>query len=229
MQLPTHILNTTNLVTHIATIQSNLQDVLKDNTNKIEANTFSIEDTARVIGDHGVAIGFVIIFLFVGMLYAISNLKESKVEREADRALRQKDHEERVKMNAIRMQREDANTAFLQTAIEKITEAMTRSSLTSERVEQVLSGTAQMHVILDEKVDNIEVKLDGMITDVAKMKSNVQKLKEENEEFMKLLSTLENVERGLLRMEKSLGDVMVAIDGIEGTEETKNTKGVKGK
>ena len=226
MHLPTHILNTTNLATIIATTQSNLQDVIQNNAERIEANTFSIQDTARIVGDYGVAIGFVIVFIFIGMIYAMANLKESKAEREADRALRQKDHEERAKMNAIRMQREDANTVFLQSAIEKITEAMTRSSLTSERVEQVLAGTAQMHVILDDKVDNIEVKLDGMVTDVAKMKSNVQKLKEENEEFMKLLKTLESVERGLLRMERSLSDVMVTITGIE---EGESTKGVKGK
>ena len=68
-----------------------------------------------------------------------------------------------------------------------------------------------------------------IIDDVAKMKSNVQKLKEENEEFMKLLKTLESVERGLLRMERSLSDVMVTITDIEGTEEIKSTKGVKGK
>lgn len=226
MQLP-QILNTT----YIASTQSNLQDALQNNADKIEANTFTIQDTARIVGDYGVAIGFVIVCLFVGMLYAIANLKESKAEREADRVLRQKDHDERVKMNEIRMQREDANTVFLQSAIEKITEAMTRSSLTSERVEQVLAGTAQMHVVLDDKVDNIEVKLDGMIMDVAKMKSNVQKLKQENEEFMKLFTTLENVERGLLRMEKSLSDVMVTISCMEKGEGNQegDREDVKGK
>ena len=213
----------------IATHTQPIEEVVRENVQKIDTNTHYLEQIAKLSNDYGVPITIAIIVMFLGVAYALFSLKESRVEREADRALRQKDHEERVKMNAIRMQREDANTAFLQTAIEKITEAMTRSSLTSERVEQVLVGTAQMHVILDEKVDNIEVKLDSMITDVAKMKSNVQKLKEENEEFMKLLSTLENVERGLLRMEKSLGDVMVTIDGIEGTEEIKSTKGVNGK
>lgn len=190
----------------IATHTQPIEGIVRENAQKIDANTHYIEQIAKFSNDYGVPITIAIIVMFLGVAYVLFSLREAKVERKADREFRQKDHDERIRMNEIRMQREDANTRFWHEALQKMTEVVTKSTLTAENVERTLATTAQMHVDLDKEVQCISARVEGLTKDVIVVKESVG-------DNQKVIETLAGIDKGLSRMERKVAELIVYIKG----------------
>lgn len=188
----------------IATHTQPIEGIVRENAQKIDVNTHYIEQIAKLSNDYGVPITIAIIVMFLGVAYVLFSLREAKVERKADREFRQKDHDERIRMNDIRMQREDANTQFWHEALQKMTEVVTKSTLTAENVERTLATTAQMHVDLDKEVQCISARVECMAKDVIVVKESVG-------DNQKVIETLAGIDKGLSRMERKVAELIVYI------------------
>lgn len=160
----------------------------------------SVEQLTELAAREGTALTLAALFMLIVLVAVIFVLIESRNDRKDDRAERKADREERQSLNATRIKREDDNNSFLQTAIEKMTAAVTSSNELGNRLEETLRRTHDVHDDLDGKVIKIA-------NDIASLRQEIaQRDASRGQETERILKALERMESALAKIPEERRD-----------------------
>lgn len=163
-----------------------------------------INNTKVLVADYGVAVAFFIIVMGLGIAIVLSNSKQRRIDREFERAEREKDREWNREIEKLRTSQENYR---YQTHVELTRETSGQIGKNNESLDN-----------LCEKLHDVETQLDGIVSSVQKLKGyhyelkdNVGHLNEDRtatqlmlKEIFTKIERIEDVRQTLKKIEESM-------------------------